>query len=133
MTEYGAIRGIGRYETGTNAAADTSLSTPKSFKTQVGFSSGKPPASPRLMAPISEFGTKVLEEKSMGNEHKNDEHCITDFPMPSWEDSHILSDDFLKTEDIEIEPFSNEDASHNQVSVIVRGVVGLLNHCLTHV
>ncbi|TMW86027.1 hypothetical protein EJD97_022052 [Solanum chilense] len=127
--EYGAIRGIGSYKTGTNAAAETSLSTQKSFKTQVGFSSGKPPASPRLMAPISEFGTKVLEEKSTGNEHKNDEHCITDFPMPSWEDSHILSDDFLKTEDIEIEPFSNEDASHNQSSEgLARPPIPLSHH-----
>ncbi|KAM3398284.1 transcription factor [Capsicum galapagoense] len=112
--EYGAMRGIGSYGTGASAATETSLSTPRSFNTQVGFSSGKPPASPRLMAPISEFGDKVLEENSTDNEHKNAESCITDFPMPSWEDSHILSDDFLKAEDNEIEPFSNEDASHNQ-------------------
>ncbi|KAK6776219.1 hypothetical protein RDI58_027220 [Solanum bulbocastanum] len=127
--EYGAMRGIGSYGTSTNTATETSLSTPKSFKTQVGFSSGKPPASPRLMAPISEFGTKVLEEKSTGNEHKNDENCITDFPMPSWEDSHILSDDFLKAEDIEIEPYSNEDASHNQSSEgLARPPIPLSHH-----
>lgn len=128
--EYGAMRGIGSYGTGTNAAAtETSLSTPRSFKTQVGFSFGKPPASPRLMAPISEFRDKVLEENSMGTEHKNDESCIADFPMPSWEDSHILSDDFLKTEDIEIEPFSNEDASHNQNSEgLARPPIPLAHH-----
>lgn len=113
MTEYGAMRGIGSYGTGTNAATETSLLT------QVGFSSGKSPASPRLVAPISEFRDKVLEENSTANEHKNNESCITDFPMPSWEDSHILSDDFLKAEDIDIEPFSNEAASHNQVFVIL--------------
>ncbi|KAK4358965.1 hypothetical protein RND71_021194 [Anisodus tanguticus] len=114
--EYGAMRGTGSYGTGTSAAAETSLSTPRSFKTQVGFSSGKPPASPALMAPISEIGDNVLEENSTGNEHKNDESCITDFLMPSWEDSHILSDDFLKAEDIEIEPFSDVNTSHNQNS-----------------
>ncbi|CAN4118069.1 unnamed protein product [Withania somnifera] len=112
--EYGAMRGIGSYGTGTSVAMETSLLTPRSFKIPVGFSSGKPPASPAIMAPIPEIGDKVLEENSTSNEHKNDESCITDFPMPSWEDSHILSDDFLKAEDTEIEPFSNEDASRNQ-------------------
>ncbi|XP_060216303.1 transcription factor bHLH130-like isoform X1 [Lycium barbarum] len=114
--EYGPMRGIGSYGTSTSAATETLLSTPRSFKTQVGFSSGKPPASPGLMAPISEIGDKVLEGNGTGNEHKNDESCITDFPMPSWEDSPILSDDFLKTEDIEIEPFSDVNTSHNQNS-----------------
>ncbi|XP_019240993.1 PREDICTED: transcription factor bHLH130-like isoform X2 [Nicotiana attenuata] len=114
--EYGAMRGVGSYGTGANATTETSLSTPKRFKTQVGISSGKPPASPGLMTPISEIGDKVVEEKSIGDEHKNDESCITDFPIPSWEDSHILSDDFLKAEDIEIEPFSNVNASDNQNS-----------------
>ncbi|XP_016448128.1 uncharacterized protein LOC107773192 isoform X1 [Nicotiana tabacum] len=112
--EYGAMRGVGSYGTGANATAETSLSTPKRFKTQVGISSGKPPAFPGLMTPISEIGDKVVEENSSGDEHKNDESSITDFPIPSWEDSHILSDDFLKAEDIEIEPFSNVNASDNQ-------------------
>lgn len=127
--EYGAMRGIGSYGTGTNAATEISLSTSRSFKTQVGFSSGKPPASPGLMTPISEIGDIVLEENSTGDEHKNDESCMTDFPMPSWEDSHILSDDFLKAEDNEIEPFSSEDASHNQNSEgLARPPIPLSHH-----
>nr|XP_009793127.1 PREDICTED: uncharacterized protein LOC104240039 isoform X2 [Nicotiana sylvestris] len=106
----------GSYGTGANATTEASLLSSKRFKTQVGISSGKPPASPGLMTPISEIGDKVVEENSIGDEQKNDESCITDFPIPSWEDSHILSDDFLKAEDIEIEPFSNVNASNIQNS-----------------
>ncbi|OIT22758.1 hypothetical protein A4A49_40789 [Nicotiana attenuata] len=70
------------------------------------------------MAPIAKIGDKVVEENSAGDEHKKDESCITNFPIPSWEDSHILSDDFLKAEDIEIDPFSNVNACDNQVYLV---------------
>ncbi|XP_060174157.1 transcription factor bHLH80-like isoform X2 [Lycium barbarum] len=104
--EYGALRGMGNYGAGSS---------------QVALSSGQPHSS-GLLAPISEFGAKSIEESRQGNEsfgkgHKNDESYMTGFPMPTWDDSQILTDDFLQVpEDDEAGQFSNVNAPDNQSS-----------------
>ncbi|XP_009618594.1 transcription factor bHLH80-like [Nicotiana tomentosiformis] len=119
--EYGAMRGIGGYGAGGNAAAEASFPTPNRFSSQTALQSGQPPSS-GLLAPISVFGAKSIEEgragdESFGKGHKNDESYMTVFPMPSWDDSQMLTDDFLQVpEDNEAEPFSNVNASDNQSS-----------------
>ncbi|XP_009785469.1 transcription factor bHLH122-like [Nicotiana sylvestris] len=119
--EYGAMRGIGGYGAGGNAAAEASFPTPNRFSSQTALQSGQPPSS-GLLAPISEFGAKSIEEgragdESFGKGHKNDDSYMTGFPIPSWDDSQMLTDDFLQVpEDNEAEPFSNVNASDNQSS-----------------
>ncbi|PHU15692.1 hypothetical protein BC332_16897 [Capsicum chinense] len=119
--EYGALRGIGSYGTGSgsNAAAEqASFSNPSRFSSQ---KSGQPNSS-GLLAPISELGAKSIEESRQSDEgfgkgHKNDESYMTGFPMPSWDNSQILTDDYLQVpEDDEAGPFTNVNASDNQSS-----------------
>ncbi|KAK4355022.1 hypothetical protein RND71_027216 [Anisodus tanguticus] len=104
--EYGALRGIGSYGAGSS---------------QMALPSGQP-HSLGLLAPISEFGAKSIEESRQGDEsfgkgHKNDESYMTSFPMSTWDDSQILTDDFLQVpDDDEVGPFSNVNASDNQSS-----------------
>lgn len=121
--EYGALRGIGSYGagSGSNTAADASFSNPSRFSSQTALPSGQPTSS-GLLAPISEFGAKSIDESRQGDEsfgkgHKSDESFMAGFPMPSWDDSQILTDDFLQVpEDDEGGPFSNVNASDNQSS-----------------
>ncbi|MCD7463333.1 hypothetical protein HAX54_050361 [Datura stramonium] len=121
--EYGALRGIGSYGagSGSNAAAEASFSNPSRFSSQIALPSGQPSSS-GLLAPISEFGAKSIEEIRPGNESfskgdKNDESYMAGFAMPSWDDSQILTDDFLQVpEDDEVGQFSNVNASENQSS-----------------
>ncbi|XP_049402815.1 transcription factor bHLH130-like [Solanum stenotomum] len=121
--EYGALRGIGNYGagSGTNAAGEASFSNPSRFSSQTALPSGQPTSS-GLLAPISEFGAKSIEESRRGDEcfgkgHKSDESYMAGFPMPSWDDSQILTDDFLQVpEDDEAGSFSNGNASDNQSS-----------------
>ncbi|KAK4373791.1 hypothetical protein RND71_004468 [Anisodus tanguticus] len=104
--EYGALRGIGSYGAGSN---------------QMALPSGQPHSS-GLLAPISEFGAKSIEESRQGDEsfgkgHKNDESYMAGFPMTTWDDSQILTDDFLQVpDDDEAGPFSNVNAPDNQSS-----------------
>lgn len=121
--EYGALRGIGSYGTGSgsNAAAEASFSNPSRFSSQTALPSGQPHSS-GLLAPISELGAKSIKESRQGDEsfgkgHKSDESYMAGFSMPSWDDSQILTDDFLQVpEDDETEPFPNVNASGNQSS-----------------
>lgn len=122
LTEYGALRGIGSYGagSGTNAAGEVSFSNPSRFSSQTALPSGQPTSS-GLLAPISEFGAKSIEERRRGDEsfgkgHKSDESYMAGFALPSWDDSQILTDDFLQVpEDDESGSFSNVNASDNQV------------------
>ncbi|XP_010314674.1 transcription factor bHLH80-like [Solanum lycopersicum] len=121
--EYGALRGIGSYGagSGTNAAGEVSFSNPSRFSSQTALPSGQPTSS-GLLAPISEFGAKSIEESRRGHEsfgkgHKSDESYMAGFALPSWDDSQILTDDFLQVpEDDESGSFSNVNASDNQSS-----------------
>lgn len=121
--EYGALRGIGSYGagSGTNAAGEASFSNPSRFSSQTALPSGQPTSS-GLLAPISEFGAKSIEESRRGDEsfgkgHKSDESYMAGFPMPSWDDSQILTDDFLQVpDDDEAGSFSNVNPSDNQSS-----------------
>ncbi|CAN4104767.1 unnamed protein product [Withania somnifera] len=112
--DYGALRGIGSYGTGSgsNTAAEASFSNPSRVSSQTALPSGQPHSS-GLLAPISEFGAKSIEESrqgdgSFGKGHKNEESYLAGFPMPSWDGSQILTDDFLQVpEDDEAGPFPN--------------------------
>ncbi|XP_031099334.1 transcription factor bHLH130-like [Ipomoea triloba] len=93
---------------GSNAnAAEASFASPNAFKNRrvgVDLSPRHPPSSSsRQMASISE--TAVKEEACSGdgigfNEDETmDESYLSSFPIPSWDDSDLLSDDFLKVTD----------------------------------
>ncbi|CAN4094873.1 unnamed protein product [Withania somnifera] len=133
--EYGALRSIGSCGTGSgsNAAAEASFSNPSRFSSQTALPSVQPHSS-GLLAPTSEFGAKSIEESrqgdgSFGKGHKNDENYMSGFSMPSWDDSQILTDDFLQVpEDDEVGPSPNVNASENQSSEDPARPATLLSH-----
>ncbi|KAI3461080.1 hypothetical protein Pfo_017743 [Paulownia fortunei] len=114
-TEFGAMRGIGNFGAGNIANADASFSSASRFKSQMGFSSRN--SSSSGMMSISEFESKGIRENNPGGgqfdeDRGNDGDYIPCFP---WDDSTILSDDFLKgLVENDNETFSKANASDDQ-------------------
>lgn len=101
---YDLSKSIGKFEHYNTTNLEASVPSPNRLKGQLDFSSGLPSSS-GVMIPISEI------------ENKNTEMTGTGFPFSSWDDSDILSDDFLKgLEDDERKTFSGMNASETQVS-----------------
>ncbi|XP_019163320.1 PREDICTED: transcription factor bHLH130-like [Ipomoea nil] len=91
-------------KSGTNAA-EASFASPNVFKNRVDLSPRHPPS--RGMASISETGASAVKEEACSgdgvggfNEDQTmDESYLSSFPIPSWDDLDLLSDDFLKVTD----------------------------------
>ncbi|CAI9106590.1 OLC1v1005783C5 [Oldenlandia corymbosa var. corymbosa] len=98
--EFGAMRGLGNFGAGNMANAEASVSSASRIHGRMEFPSSQTTPS-GLMPPISEFGntstgqTKPGDTSFPGNQ-KNDSDYTTGFPVPSWDDSALLSDSFLK-------------------------------------
>ncbi|KAG8389037.1 hypothetical protein BUALT_Bualt02G0187700 [Buddleja alternifolia] len=91
--EFGATRGIGSFGGGTNAKTEALFSSGSKFKSQMDYSS-------RIMDPIG--------ENDPGDDH---EDYVSGFSMNSWDDSSILSDNYLNNDD---KRFANSSSSHDQ-------------------
>lgn len=92
--EYGAMRGMGNFGAGNNANAEASFSSTSRFE---GFSSGQ--SSSGLMPPISEMGTKGMGDQGTSFEGQRNDgggNYITGFPVSSWDDSGMLSENLGK-------------------------------------
>lgn len=121
LTEYNAMRDVGNFGgAGSNANAETSFSSPNMFKNHVDLSSRRPPSSPRQIASRSETGANAVKEEacsgdaSFSEDQTMDENYLSSFPIPSWDDSDLLSDDFLKVTDEK--PILNAKAADVKVS-----------------
>ncbi|CAK9146752.1 unnamed protein product [Ilex paraguariensis] len=119
---YGLVRGMESFGPGDNTNAEASFSSTSRLKGQMDISSGLPSSS-GLMSHTSEIGSKnmveILENSpgdgNFGEGRKNHGGYITGFPITSWDDSAILSDDFLKgVGDNDRKVFCNLNASENQ-------------------
>ncbi|KAL0459258.1 UNVERIFIED_CONTAM: Transcription factor [Sesamum latifolium] len=116
--EFGSVRGIGNFGGGNSANAEASFSSASRFKNQMEFSSRH--SSSRLMDPISEIGNNGIGENSRGPEPfsdnpSNDDDYIPGFASNSWDDSAVLSDNFLQElADNDNKRFSNANVSDDQ-------------------
>lgn len=114
------MRSIGNFAAVNSASAEASSFSASRFKNQMVFPSMNP-SSTGMMTPISEIGSKSFGESRPGDGHfqedcANDDDYITGFPVVSWNDSSILSDDFVKgLGDDDTKTFSNINASDDQV------------------
>ncbi|KAK4419525.1 Transcription factor [Sesamum alatum] len=112
--EFGSVRGIGNFGGGNSANAEASFSSASRFKNQMEFSS-----SSRLMDPISEIGNAGICENSRGpgpfdDNPSNDGDYIPGFATNSWDDSAVLSDNFLQElADNDNKRFSNVSDDQN--------------------
>ncbi|KAA8549552.1 hypothetical protein F0562_001430 [Nyssa sinensis] len=116
---HGATRDIGNLGARNGANAEASFSSASRLKGKVDFSSGQPSSS-GLMSHISEFGSKSMglsspQDGSFSEGGRNNGCYISGFPIGSWDDSAILSDNFLKElEDGDGKKLSGLNASGNQ-------------------
>ncbi|KAL2238633.1 UNVERIFIED_CONTAM: Transcription factor [Sesamum indicum] len=116
--EFGSVRGIGNFGGGNSANAEASFSSASRFKNQMEFSSRL--SSSRLMDPISEIGNNGIGENSRGpgpldDDPSNDGDYIPGFTSNSWDDSSVLSDNFLQElADNDNKRFSNANVSDDQ-------------------
>ncbi|KAK3020453.1 hypothetical protein RJ639_047577 [Escallonia herrerae] len=116
---YPVMRGIGDFGAGSGTNAEASFSSASRLKRQLDYSPGQPSSS-GLLATISEMGGKNMRMSSPDNEiyeegHTKEGSYATGFPSSSWDDSAILSDNFLKElEDSDRRTLSNLNSSENQ-------------------
>ncbi|GFZ20660.1 basic helix-loop-helix (bHLH) DNA-binding superfamily protein [Actinidia rufa] len=118
LAGYGGMRGMGNFGGGSGTNAEASFPSPSRLKSQMDFSSGKPSSSDR-MTPILENrskNTEIRDPEDGGSRegHRNDRGYITGFPIGSWDDSAIFSDNFPIEEDDDRKTFSVMNASENQ-------------------
>ncbi|KAK9273031.1 hypothetical protein L1049_017838 [Liquidambar formosana] len=95
---YVALRGMGNLGAGNGTNGEPSFSSASRLKNQINFSSG-PPTSSGLMTPISEMGNKSMGQSSpdsgsFGEGRSSNGGYITGFPIGSWDDSTIMSENF---------------------------------------
>ncbi|XP_022879065.1 transcription factor bHLH130-like isoform X1 [Olea europaea var. sylvestris] len=134
--DFGAMRSIGNFAAVNSASAEASSFSASRFKNQMVFPSMNP-SSTGMMTPISEIGSKSFGESRPGDGHfqedcANDDDYITGFPVVSWNDSSILSDDFVKgLGDDDTKTFSNINASDDQNSEGGNPPTTLLSHHLS--
>lgn len=95
------MRGMGNFGAGSGANAEASFSSGSRLKNQIDFPPG-PPSSSGITPHASEIGGKSMgmgspESGSFGESRRNDGGYMTGgFPSSSWDDSTLLSDNFLK-------------------------------------
>ncbi|KAM7528909.1 hypothetical protein LguiB_032319 [Lonicera macranthoides] len=102
---YAVIRGMGDYGAGGGTNAEAASFSPASrSKGQMDFASGPPSSSSGLLPPISEIGGKSMARSSPEGGR-----------FDSWDDSALLSDNFLKGLGENDRPtFSNFNSQENQ-------------------
>ncbi|KAK4407377.1 Transcription factor [Sesamum angolense] len=133
--EFGSVRGIGNFGGGNSANAEASFSSASRFKNQMEFSSSH--SSSRLMDPISEIGNNVIGESSRGpgpfdDNPSNDDDYIPGFASNSWDDSAVLSDNFLQElADNDNKRFSNANVSDDQNNEVGNRPTTQLSHHLS--
>ncbi|XP_057483164.1 transcription factor bHLH130-like isoform X2 [Actinidia eriantha] len=115
---YGGMRGMGNFGGGSGTNAEASFPSPSRLKSQMDFSSGKPSSSER-MTPILENrskNTEIRDPEGGGSREgrRNDRGYITGFPIGSWDDSAIFSDNFPIEDDDDRKTFAVMNASENQ-------------------
>ncbi|KAL2470509.1 Transcription factor bHLH [Abeliophyllum distichum] len=140
--DFGAMRSMGNFGAGNSASAEAEAeaeamsSSTSRFKNQMVFPSMNRSSS-GMMTPISEIGSKSIGETHPGDGHfqedrANDGDYITGFPVVSWNDSSILSDDFMKgLGDDDTKTFSNINALDDQNSEGGNRPTTLLSHHLS--
>ncbi|XP_059628859.1 transcription factor bHLH130-like [Cornus florida] len=132
---YGVVRGMRNFGSGNGANAEGSFSPASRLKGQMDLSSG-PSSSSGLMSHIAEIGTKDIggsspEDGSFREGRRNNGGYITGFPISSWDDSAILSDNYLKRlGNDDNKTFSSLNTSENQ-NVEVGNRPPLLSHHLS--
>lgn len=112
--------GVGSFRAGRGPNAEASFSSSR-LKNQIDHPPGVPSMS-GMMPHGSEIGGKSMgmgntESRSFGQSRRSDGGNMTGgFPSTSWDDSALLSDNFLKdfAED-DRKTFSNFNSSQNQV------------------
>ncbi|PSR90217.1 Transcription factor bHLH130 like [Actinidia chinensis var. chinensis] len=115
---YGGMRGTGNFGGGSGTNTEASFPSPTRLKGQMDFSSGKTSSSVR-MTPILENRSKNSEisgpgDGSFGEGLRNDRGYVTGFPIGSWDDSAIFSDNFPIEDDDDRKTFSVMNPSENQ-------------------
>ncbi|XP_057483163.1 transcription factor bHLH130-like isoform X1 [Actinidia eriantha] len=118
LAGYGGMRGMGNFGGGSGTNAEASFPSPSRLKSQMDFSSGKPSSSER-MTPILENrskNTEIRDPEGGGSREgrRNDRGYITGFPIGSWDDSAIFSDNFPIEDDDDRKTFAVMNASENQ-------------------
>lgn len=99
------MRGMGDYGAGGGTNAEASFSPASRSKGQMDFSSGPPSSSSGLLPCISEIGGKSMARSSPEGGR-----------FDSWDDSALLSDNFLRGLGENDRPtFSNFNSQENQV------------------
>ncbi|KAF3950125.1 hypothetical protein CMV_016667 [Castanea mollissima] len=89
---YGTMRGVGNFGAGNSTSEEASFSSASRLKN---YSSG-PPSSSGLMSPIDEIEDKnvvvVNNPESGGFGEGRSSNYVTGFPLGSWDDSAMISD-----------------------------------------
>ncbi|KAF3950126.1 hypothetical protein CMV_016667 [Castanea mollissima] len=115
---YGTMRGVGNFGAGNSTSEEASFSSASRLKN---YSSG-PPSSSGLMSPIDEIEDKnvvvVNNPESGGFGEGRSSNYVTGFPLGSWDDSAMISDNItgLKRlrDDDDVKSFSNINVSETQ-------------------
>ncbi|KAL2487890.1 transcription factor bHLH [Forsythia ovata] len=134
--DFGAMRSMGNFGAGSSASAEAMSSSTSRFKNQMVFPSMNRSSS-GMMTPISEIGSTSIGETRPGDGHfqedcANDGNYITGFQEVSWNDSSILSDDFIKgLGDDDTKTFSTINALDDQNSEGGNRPTTLLSHHLS--
>ncbi|GMN26444.1 hypothetical protein TIFTF001_001309 [Ficus carica] len=109
-TGFGAVRGMGSYGANNSTNEEASFSPPSRLNK---FSSG-PASSPGLMSPIAEIDDKNMvatNQDSGGFGDSRGNNYVPSFPVGSWDDSSIMSDNtagLKRLRDEDVKPFSSE-------------------------
>ncbi|KAK6925671.1 Myc-type, basic helix-loop-helix (bHLH) domain [Dillenia turbinata] len=95
---FGVMGGIGNFRPGNGNNGEASSSGGR-LKGHMNYSSGPPTSSSGLMTQISEIGESLggassPDEGSLREDQGNSGCFITGFPMGSWDDSALLSENF---------------------------------------
>lgn len=110
LAGFGAVRGMGSYGANNRTNEEASFSPPSRLNK---FSSG-PTSSPGLMSPIAEIDDKNMvatNQDSGGFGDSRANNYVPSFPVGSWDDSSIMSDNIAglkRLRDEDVKPFSSE-------------------------
>ncbi|KAK6937096.1 Myc-type, basic helix-loop-helix (bHLH) domain [Dillenia turbinata] len=126
---FGVTRGIGNFRPGNGNNGEASTSGGR-LKGHMNYSSG-PPTSSGLMTQISEIGESLggassPDEDSLREDQGNSGCFITGFPVGSWDDSALLSENFgglKRGRDDDRKTFSGLNSTEAQVRISVLGQV----------
>ncbi|XP_077210411.1 transcription factor bHLH130-like isoform X2 [Tasmannia lanceolata] len=94
---YTVMRGVGNYRGGNGSNGEATASTSR-LKNQLSFPS-RQASSSGLMSQISEMGSESIggsspDDSSLGNGNSGNRCYIPGFPISSWDDSSLMSENF---------------------------------------